>query len=201
MKLTLVRCLIIAFFLGLGSFSGVAHGMEFFAKGAYSKTYNSSDSFTTRITATAGTAIKIFPRLRVDVRYTNISSLQNRLNIVTTTAVGTISDLKTVTEIASVGIDINILGDKSRFQPFILVGAGYIVDERSYFFNLSGETDAVFIQEPKSTEVTGNVGAGFKIILTSSMAFEVEVFAYGLDIDKPNPRVNIYGNVGIRFFL
>jgi hypothetical protein len=37
--------------------------------------------------------------------------------------------------------------------------------------------------------------------LARALAFEVECFGYGTDISKPNPLVNLYGNVGIRIFI
>lgn len=178
-----------------------ARAVEIFAKGSVSKNNISEDRYTTSVTATTGMAFTLLPRIRLEARYTNVSSLQNKLEVTTTTVIGTLNDIKTQTAIYSLGLDIDILGKKSAFQPFIFVGAGYIQTERSYYFTLAGDTDATFQEEPRQTGISGNLGLGFRLALASAFAFEVEVFAYGVDIDKPKPLVNLYGTVGFRLFL
>jgi hypothetical protein len=199
----MTRKAIAAWFLaGLALLSMPAHGaLEIFAKGSVSKSNITSDTNTISVSASTGIAITLIPRVRLEARYTNVSSLQNKLEVKSTTVVGTINDMKTQTTIYSLGLDIDILGKKSAFQPFIFVGAGYLQTDRSYYFTLAGETEAVYAQDPKQSGVSGNLGAGFRILLSNSFAFEVEVFAYGVDIDKPEPLVNLYGTVGFRLFM
>lgn len=183
------------------SLSPVASGLEVFAKGTASKSNISAEKYTISVSATTGFAFSIFGNIRFEFRYTNQSSLQNRLDIVTTTAVGTINDFKTQTDIFSGGLSINLLGPKSSIQPFVYVGAGYIETERSYFFTLAGDSNFTFTKEPKQKGISANLGVGFRVRAARSLALEVEAFAYGLDVDKPEPLVNLYGTVGIRLFF
>lgn len=181
--------------------SGLANVVEVFAKGSASKSYITADKHTVSVSATGGLAVTLIPRVRIEGRCTNISSLQNRLEVVSTSVLGTLSDIKTETMIYSVGLDIDILGSKSAFQPFIFVGAGYIETERSYYFTLEGDTDSSYHQEPREVGVSGNLGLGFRLQLARAFAFEVELFGYGIDIDKPRPLINLYGTVGVRLYI
>jgi hypothetical protein len=171
---------------------------ELFAKGSASKSYISLDNNTISVSATAGLAITLIPRVRLEGRYTNITSLQNSLSIAN---VGTLNDIKTETFIYSAGLDIDILGTKSAFRPFIYLGAGYLESKRSYYFTLSGENDSIFHSEPKETGISANVGLGFRLIIAKALAFEIEVFGYAMDVDKPQPLVNLYGTAGVRIFI
>ncbi len=175
--------------------------LEIFAKGSVSKNNISADTNTISVSASTGLAFTLIPRVRLEARFTNVSSLQNKLEIVGATAVGTLNDIKTQTTIYSVGLDIDILGKKSAFQPFIFVGAGYLTTTRSYYFTLAGVTDSTYSLEPKQTGISGNLGLGFRVNVGTSFAFEVEAFGYAVDIDKPNPLVNLYGTVGFRLFM
>lgn len=175
--------------------------IEVFAKGSVSKNNISADTNTISVSASTGFAFALFSRVRLEARYTNVSSLQNKLEVVGSSVVGTLNDIKTQTSIYSVGLDIEFLNKKNAFQPFIYVGAGYLVTSRSYYFTLSGAADSVYFQEPKQNGISGNVGAGFRIQIAQSFAFEVEVFGYAVDIDKPKPLVNLYGTAGFRLYL
>lgn len=177
-----------------------ANGMEIFAKGSVSKNFIDRDTYTISVSATAGVAFTLIPRVRLEGRYTNISSLQNKLDIGQPVVLGTINDMKTQTAIYSLGIDIDILGEKSTFQPFIYLGGGYLVTERSYYFTPVSGT-ATLYADPRRDGFSGNVGAGFRIRLMRSLAFEVEVFGYAMDVDQPNPLINLFGTVGIRIFI
>jgi hypothetical protein len=192
---------VLALLLALGFATPAKAAIEIFAKGSVSKNNISQDTNTISVSATTGFALTIIPRVRLEARFTNVSSLQNKLEIRGAAAVGTINDLKTQTTIYSLGLDIDILGKKSAFQPFIFVGAGYLRTERSYYFTLAGAADSTYQEEPRQTGISGNLGAGFRIQLASSFAFEVEVFGYATDIDKPNYLVNLYGTVGFRLFM
>lgn len=185
----------------LGCVPAAHAGVEIFAKGSVSKNNISADTYTVSVSATTGFALELIPRVRLEARYTNVSSLQNKLEVMGASVVGTLNDIKTQTTIYSLGLDIDILGKKSAFQPFIFVGAGYLQTERSYYFTLANSVDSIYSQEPKQHGVSGNLGLGFRLQIAAAFAFEVEVFAYGVDIDKPNPLVNLYGTVGFRLFL
>lgn len=180
---------------------GAQGAIEVFAKGSVSKNNISRDTYTTSVSASAGFALTIIPRIRFEARFTNVTSLQNKLEVVSTSIVGTLNDIKTQTVIYSLGLDIDILGKKSAFQPFIFIGAGYLQSERSYYFTLAGASNSNYQQEPKQRGVSGNLGVGFRLQIANAFAFEVEVFGYAVDIDKPNPLVNLYGTVGFRLFM
>jgi len=176
-------------------------GIEVFGKGSVSKSYISVDKSTVSVSITGGLAFSLISNVRIEGRYTNISSLQNKLDVVSSSVIGTLSDIKTQTAIYSVGMDISFFGEKSAFQPFIYLGAGYIETERSYYFSLADGSASTFFTEPKQTGISANAGAGFRVRLARALAIEVEMFAYGIDIHKPNPLVNLYGTAGLRIFL
>lgn len=183
--------------------AGMARGesVEVFAKGSLSRNYISRDSWTISVSATTGLGLALFPGVKIEGRYTNISSLQNTLTLATDTTNVTLTDMKTQTVIYSVGLDISFLGESSPFQPFLFVGMGYLETERSYYLSETGVAPAIYVKEPKQLGVTGNLGLGFRIRIAKSLAFEIEAFAYGMNINKPNPLVDLYGTVGIRLFL
>ena len=49
--------------------------------------------------------------------------------------------------------------------------------------------------------ISANIGAGIRIRIAKSVAFEAEAYGYGIDPQKPDPLINLYGNVGIRIFM
>jgi hypothetical protein len=188
--------------LAIGLCSQPAHAtLELFARGSVSKNYFNSDSYIVSVSAATGLALTLFQGIRLEGRYTNATSLQNSLAINAGTFTGTLNDVLTQTAIYSVGVDFDLLGPRSEFQPFLYVGVGYLVTERSYYVMDSTASASVFFKEPIRTGVTGNLGAGFRIRLANSFAFEVEAFAYGVDIHKPNPLINVFGSVGVRIFM
>jgi hypothetical protein len=179
-----------------------AFGMvEVFAKGSASKNYLSRDSWTVSVSATTGLAISLFKGVRLEGRYTNISALQNRLEIATSSVTVNLHDVKTTTSIYSLGLDIEPFSEKFPFQPFLFLGAGYIETERSYYYRVTGDAEASFAREPLQKGISANVGIGFRLRIARAVAFEIEMFGYGTDVDKANPLVNLYGTAGIRIFL
>ncbi|NBX68389.1 MAG: hypothetical protein EBR01_05430, partial [Proteobacteria bacterium] len=103
--------------------------------------------------------------------------------------------------IYSVGLDIDILSEKYTVQPFVFLGAGYIESNRSYYVTPVGSSSASLVTEPMTRGISANVGAGIRIRIAKTIAFEVEAYGYGLDPQKPNPLINLYGNAGIRLFM
>jgi len=175
--------------------------VEVFAKGALSRNYISRDSWTISVSATTGIGLQIFPGVKLEGRYTNISALQNTLEVPASSTTITLSDFKTQTVIYSLGLDIDFLGETSPVQPFIFIGMGYIETERSYYWSETGSTQAQYAKEPKQLGVTGNLGLGIRIRIVRSLALELEGYAYGMNINKPNPLIDMYFNAGIRLFL
>ncbi len=178
-----------------------ASGVEVFAKGSVSKNYITHDTFTTNLELSTGFAIALFSQVRLEARYTNNGSLQNRLLISSGTVNAILTDIKTSTTIYSLGLDIDFLSEKSWFQPFIFVGAGYVITSRSYYVQPDASTAAILQSDPTDKGVSGNLGLGFRIRLAHAIAFEIEAFAYGINIHQPNPLVNLYCTVGVRFFF
>jgi hypothetical protein len=179
-----------------------ANGFEVFAKGSVSKNYIANDEWEVSVSGSTGLAIVLIPQIRIEGRYANISSLQNKLVAAASSTALTITDMKTTTSVYSVGIDLDILGDRHAFQPFLYVGAGYLDTERSYYVQASSDPSTVaFIQEPHNRGISGNLGAGFRIAIARTIAFEVEAFAYALDLKDPNPLINWTGTVGVRLFI
>lgn len=178
-----------------------ASGFEIFAKGLAAKTYLDTDKWTTSVSASGGFGFALIPALRIEARYTNISSLQNKLALESTEVTVTLNDIKTETVIYSVGLDVDFLSEKSAFQPFIFVGVGYIETTRSYYYRVSEAEKASYLKEPLKHGVSGNFGLGFRLRLARTLAFEAELFGYGIDIHKPQPLINLNGTVGVRLFL
>jgi len=192
----------ILFLLALGTLSAPSFGaIEIFGKGSISKNHLSRTNFVTTVSAATGFAITLIPQLRIEGRYTSNGSLQKRLDATSGAVSFILDDIKTQTTIYSVGLDIDILSAKHAFTPFVFIGAGYVKSERSYYVRADEASAPVYITDPIQTGITANVGAGFRLRVARAIAFEVEAFAYGIDVHKPNPLVNVYGTVGLRIFL
>lgn len=178
-----------------------ASSLELFARGSVSKSYISSDSYIVSVSGAAGIALTLIPRVRLEGRYTNASSLQNKMAISSGSIDGTLNDFMTQTSIYSVGVDFDLLGQQSSFQPYLYLGAGYVQTERSYYYMDSGGTTSVFLKDPAQTGISANVGLGFRLRIANAIAFEAEAFAYGVNVHKPRPLINVFGSVGIRIFI
>jgi hypothetical protein len=188
------------FFLGVVSPSH-ASVMELFARGSISKNFLTSTSYIISVSGATGIAFTLIPRIRLEGRYTNASSLQNQLSLTSGTVTGTLNDIMTQTSIYSVGVDFDLMGQRSAFQPFIYLGVGYVETSRSYYFLDASGTASVYLKDPTRTGVSANVGLGFRLRVADAFALEAEAFAYGVDVHKPNPLINVFGSVGIRVFL
>ena len=175
---------------------------EIFAKGSASQSYITTDENVVSASASTGLAIVVIPQIRVEGRVSYITTLQNQLIAAADPMILTLSSIKTTTIIYSVGLDLNILDDKSPFIPFIYLGAGYIDTTRSYYVQSNlNPSNVMYIQEPPNRGVSGNVGAGFRIHIANAIALEIEAFAYGIDLKNPHPLINWEGTVGIRLFI
>lgn len=196
---TWVLGLVLSFF----SSNLFASGISLFGLGSISKSYLDRDEYTISLRASGGVAIKIFNGFRLELRYTNITTQQNKLDVITATQglVGTISNLTKKTNIYSGGLDIEFLGQKSPVQPFLFVGAGYIEVDQTGSFTAAGSGTSESLPSDRNTGITGNVGAGIRISILQSLALELEAFGYSSNLGENNPLINIYGNVGIRIYL
>ncbi len=201
MRRHLVLLGLLGLYLPLAAQAAPGSGVELFARGSVSKNFLRTDSYILSISAATGIAFTLIPRIRLEGRYTNASSLQNKLSISLGGIDGALHDVMTQTAIYSVGVDFDLLGPQSSFQPFLYVGAGYITTERSYYVLADGAPNSIYLKEPTQTGISGNLGLGFRLRVASAFAFEVEAFAYAVDVDKPNPLVNVLGSIGIRLFL
>lgn len=171
--------------------------IEIFAKGSVSKRTLPKGNWETGSTASVGVSFPLFSTFKIEGRYSNIRSETNQIELEDVT----LNEYKTQTSLFSLGIDVDILSEKSPFQPFIFVGTGYIISERNYYASRVGGSQKVYTAEPKSTGIVGNLGVGFRLRIARSIAFEIEGFAYAREISKPNPPIDLYGQVGIRVFL
>lgn len=197
-KLTTKICLT-AFFLSIGaSLPCQAMNFEVFGKGSVSKSNLTGGDYVVSMSGAGGLALILVPQIRLEGRFTLISQSQNHMDIGWPTPVLTLADIRTRTYIYSVNVDIDILSDKHAFQPFVLVGAGYLQSTRTYTVSNYGIDNAVDAEDPKKTSVTGIAGAGFRLRLMRSLAFEIEAMAYVLDPDKPAPVIDWLGTAGIR---
>ena len=179
-----------------------AQAIELFGKGSVSKNYLSADKNTLSVSVSGGLAVALFGGVRIEGRYSNISSLQNKLDIVEgATVVGPLEQIKTETQIYSLGLDIDFLGEKSWFQPYIFVGAGYIETNRSYYYTPADLSSTTLYSDPVYKGISVNGGAGFRIRVARTLAFEVEVFGYAVDIQSPSRVINLYGTAGLRFYI
>ncbi len=191
----------LAFVLCLVLCAHAQAGIELFGKGSVSKNYIDVDNSTLEVDVAGGIAFTLFTGIRLEARYSNISAVQNKLDVVSSTLVGTLSNINTQTVIYSLGLDIDFLGDKSAFQPYVYVGAGYMETTRSYYYTAAGATTSTYFSEPNQAGISANAGAGFRIRLAKSLALEFEVFAYGLNVDQPGPLINYFGSAGLRVFI
>ncbi len=189
------------FFVCLAVCANASAGIELFGKGSVSKNFIDKDNSTLEVDVSGGAAISLFSGFRLEARYSNISSLQNKLDVMSSGLVGTLQNITTQTTIFSLGVDIDFLGEKSPFQPYIYVGAGYIQSTRSYYFTPAGATTATYFTEPNQSGISANGGAGFRVRLVKSLALEFELFAYGLNVNKPGPLINYFGSAGLRIFI
>lgn len=189
---TLISLVVIVLFV----VSTRAFAFQVFAKGSVTKTYHTADSFESRVSVSSGLAFELIPLVRIEGRYTTISSFQNKETLV---GYGTITDDKSQSSIYSLGLDISFFGSKSSFQPFIFIGAGYVLTESEYTLTLlTGQNSKGYA---RLEGFTGNFGAGFRIRIARSMAIEIEVFAFTKNIDSSNPLFNLYGTAGVRLFI
>lgn len=186
---------------GLSLCGAARAGVEVFGKGSISKNFITSDTFTTSLSLSGGLAISLFPQVRLEARYTNNSELQNQLNVAVGNIIALLSNIQTTTSIYSLGLDIDVLSEKSWFQPFIFVGAGYVVTQRSYYVQANASSPAFYQQDPTDFGISGNLGLGFRLRVARAVAFEVEVFSYAMNLGKPNPLINLYATVGLRIFF
>ncbi len=176
-------------------------GFEIFAKGSATKNSISDDIYTVSVSASTGFAWSLLSWFQLEARYTNTTSLQNRLEVTASDSTFTLTDFKTQTSIYSLGMDIGFAGEKSIFQPFIFLGVGYIESERSYYYQTTSQPTATFHMEPRQSGISGTAGVGFRLRVLRSIAFEAEAFSYGLNVRKPDWGKNLQGNIGIRLYL
>lgn len=111
-----------------------AGAADIFARGSISRNSIDTDKWKVSVSAIGGLAFKVSEQIRIEARYTNISSLQNKLDITSGGTVGTLTDILTETEIYSLGVDLELTGKNSRFKPFIYLGAGYVITKQTYDF-------------------------------------------------------------------
>ena len=175
------------------------HSMEIFAKVSASKKYLNKDSYIVDVTGSTGFGWMLFSQVRLEGRITIASQNQNKLDVASGSVVAHLENLISENTIYSLGFDIDLLPDKYSVQPFIYIGAGYIVTERSY--DVVDQGVRYPITEAKQTGISGNGGIGLRIKLNKSAAFEIEAFGYGQDIDQPSPLVNVFASAGLRLFM
>lgn len=194
-KLTCLFLLVQGIFL-FQSTDAFAHSAEVFAKGNVSKSFVSSsgDSWVFTVAGSTGLAFLLFPQVRIEGRFMVRYSEQNQMS----DTYGRVlwEDIKTQTNIYSVGLDIDLLSDKHTIQPFIYIGGGYIESMSTANFLVDGTASVTKRYGPSA-----NGGLGFRVKLGRSVGFEVEAFAYAQNIDKKNPLIDWTGSVGIRFYL
>jgi len=175
--------------------------VELFANGSLSKNYLATDSWVTSLSTGIGMAVVVIPHLRIEGRYTNISSLQNQLNAAVSGVTVNLSNIKTTTTMYTLGVNIDFLSEKSPFQPYIYLGGGYVDTERSYYASLPGQTDSQYIAESPQRGLSANAGLGIRLRIAQQIALELEAYAYAEDVQTKHPLVNIYGTAGIRIFI
>ena len=197
----IIGLLALATMLLLYPLSAHAQFLELFAKGSVSKNNTSDSEYQTTVSGSAGIAFTVIPRVRLEARYTNNTSVQNQLVVPVSGGSVTLNNIMTETSILSAGIDVDLLGDKYWVQPFIYVGAGYVTTSRSYYYFIDPTAQPNFVQEPKRNDLSGSLGAGIRVHIARAVALEFEVFAYGIDFQNPNPLTNAYGTAGLRIFL
>ena len=172
--------------------------VEVFGKGSVSKNYLASDTSTVSVSVTGGIAMNLLSFLRIEGRYTNISSLQNKLDI---NNVGTLSDVMNETNIYSLGVDVEFGGEKATIAPYVYLGVGYIETTRSYYFTPQGTQSALYLADPKQDGVSLNAGLGLRLRIVKALAIELEAYAYATNIKQASPLINWYGTAGVRIFI
>ncbi len=178
-----------------------AGAVEVFAKGSASRTMVSQDQWTISIKATGGFAFYLADGIRLEARYTNISSLQNKLEVADAGVSGTVSDILTETAIYSGGVNIDLFSRRARFRPYLYLGAGYAIAKRSYDFQLSTSPSKTYFEEPEQRGLSGNVGLGVDWEVAKSFAVELEVLSYITNFEDDKPLINLYGSLGVRLLL
>lgn len=192
-RLLLILCLVVC--------ANAHAGFEIFGKGSISKNYVDQDDSTVEIDISGGFATTLFTGVRLEARYTNVSTLQSRLDVVTSTAIGSLTNITTENQIYSLGLDIDFLGQKSTFQPYIYVGAGYMISSQNYYFTPAGSSVSTYVTTPATGGITANGGLGFRLMLTKSLALEFEMFAYALGVTQPGVLINYFASAGLRIFI
>lgn len=174
---------------------------EIFGKGSLSRSYLSAGNAVNELSLSGGLAFGLLKGVRLEGRYTNISSLQDRLDVVSSSLVGSLYNISTQTAIYSVGLDIDFLDERAAFQPYIYVGAGYVKTTQSYYFGTPGSSTTVYVPQPDQTGISANGGIGFRLRIAQRLALEFEVFAYAMDVTQPDPLINYIATAGLRVFL
>jgi hypothetical protein len=174
---------------------------EIFAKGSLSRSYLSAGNAVNELSLSGGLAFGLIKGVRLEGRYTNISSLQDRLDVVNSSLVGSLFNIATQTAIYSIGLDIDFLDERAAFQPYIYVGVGYVRTTQSYYFGSPGSNTTTFVPQPDQTGVSANGGIGFRLRIAQRLALELEVFAYAMDVNQPDPLINYIATAGLRVFL
>ncbi|MBI1862218.1 MAG: outer membrane beta-barrel protein [Deltaproteobacteria bacterium] len=184
------------FLLALLAFAPSAQALELFAKGSYSKYYYDLSTWEENITGSGGLALGLTKGIRLEARSTYIQKLENQIEIIVGGNPVNISSRTTKQLIYSLGVDVDLLGSKSSFQPYLYFGAGIIQYATSYKM-----VDAADINSLVTQKYSGNVGLGFRWMLGRTMALELEAMGYATDIDKPQPLINTLITAGLRLFI
>src|SRR6185437_11343508 len=106
----------------------------------------SDNEFETSVSGSAGIAVILIPRVRIEGRYTNATTMQNQLSAPVGATNVELDNIMTETSIVSLGIDVDLFGDKYWIQPFIYVGAGYSITSRSYYVVTDPTQPATYIR-------------------------------------------------------
>lgn len=175
-----------------------AQAVEVFAKGSYSKNYLDEIRWEERISGSTGIGFSIFKGFRIEGRYTYIHNLENQMLVTYKGTEYTLVNLKTQTVIYSVGVDIDLAGSRSPFQPFLFCGVGVLETASSYTVSKPSVED---FTERKRQRLSGNFGLGFRWALGKSMALELEAIGYVTDLDQSKPIINTHATAGIRLFI
>src|SRR3989338_2472042 len=130
------RGIVFSIFLLSAAFLPKTHAsvFELFAKGSYSKSYVTESEYTVRLEAATGLAVNIASQIRIEGRYINRGATQNKIEFTDESSgvVYKLSDIKTQSTIYSLGLSIDFFDSKSAFQPFLFLGAGYLIAQQTY---------------------------------------------------------------------
>ncbi len=176
-------------FILMGVVGGNATAFQVFGKGAYSKYYYDETQFEESISGSTGIAISIFKGVRIEGRYTRIQKFENQIDVNL--------NRTTKTVIFSLGMDIDLAGSRSSFQPYVSIGAGVLENAFTYRVVDPGQ-DIVYKSRQR---MSGNLGLGFRWAIGRFAAVEIEAMAYTTDIDKPKPIINSHITAGLRLFI